>query len=192
MGLRQESGYPCEDLPTQVCEDLPTQVCEDLPTQVCEDLPTQVCKDLPTQVCEPHSSALPSIASPTSSESPLASLLQPPWPGVLQASDDSTASSATLWACCRAGQLVQEKTRDPGGGPRRLLHLPAVCPWDASRPQSRALPSAGEERQQTVTKVTKSNCGWKREGLCTAEVGGAGVGGSRWGRLLSVVTFKLR
>lgn len=49
-----------------------------------------------------------SVVSPASLEGSLACLLWPPWSGALWASGDSPASPATLWACCRAGQLVQE------------------------------------------------------------------------------------
>lgn len=76
----------------------------------------------------------------------LACLLWPPWPGALQASSDSTASPATLWACCRAGQLVQEKTREPGGGPHWLPSFTSCllgtshAHWIRSIAQSRAGP----------------------------------------------------
>lgn len=43
------------------------------------------------------------------------------------ASSDSPASPATLWACCRAGQLVQEDGTLELGQPGP--HLPAVYGW---------------------------------------------------------------
>lgn len=87
----------------------------------------------------------PSVTSPASTEGSLACL--PPWSGPVHL-QNGTASPATLWACCRAGQLVQEKMRDPGGRTHRppsliscLLNASCVHWVLSAAEQRRPLPS---------------------------------------------------
>lgn len=131
----------------------------------CGDLPTQDLRA--TQLSLAPSGSIPPLPAthPQKGLLPLCSSL----------SGQGPCRAVPLWASCGAGQPVQEKMKDPGGGSHGLLHLPAECLWISSAALSRADPCP-QWGKKSSKQGTKSDYLWKRDRLCTKEVGGAGVG----------------